>query len=118
MCVWWGKSGYDAGIGKSENSIRSRDVLMCSERYAEDIPLRFPNTQFPPTRSLASKQSNAKPRSFSALTAAIPDDPAPTTQTLGSPLCSSIASTVAEVDGGVTVIGCEDGAHGLRGCRG
>ena len=32
---------------------------MCSERYAADIPLRFPNTQLPPTRSDASKQSNA-----------------------------------------------------------
>ena len=71
------------GIGKSEYSIRSRDVLMCSERYADDIPLRFPNTQLPPTRSDASKQSNAKPRSCSALTAAIPDEPAPITQTRG-----------------------------------
>ena len=32
MCVWCGKSGYVAGIGKSEYSIRSREVLMCSER--------------------------------------------------------------------------------------
>ena len=57
---------------------------MCSERYADDMPLRFPNTQFPPTRSDASKQSNANPRSCSALTAAIPEEPAPITQTVGS----------------------------------
>ena len=31
--------------------MRSRDVLMCSERYAEDIPLLLPHTQLPPTRS-------------------------------------------------------------------
>ena len=42
MCVWCGKSGYDFGIGKSEYSMRSRDVLMCSERYADDIPLVLP----------------------------------------------------------------------------
>ncbi len=41
--------------------MRSRDVLMCSERYAADIPLRFLKTQLPPTRSEASKQSNGKP---------------------------------------------------------
>ena len=84
MCVWCGKSGYEAGIGKSEYSMRSRDVLMCSERYAADIPLRLLNTQLPPTRSDASKQSNAKPRSCSAFTAAIPEEPAPITQTVGS----------------------------------
>jgi hypothetical protein len=39
--VWCGKSGYDAGIGKSEYVMRSREVLMCSDRYADDIPLRF-----------------------------------------------------------------------------
>jgi hypothetical protein len=49
------------------------------------------NTQLPPTRSLASKQSNANPRSCSAFTAAIPDDPAPITQTLGRRLSSPIA---------------------------
>ena len=59
MCVWCGKSGYDFGIGKSAYSIRSRDVLMCSERYAADIPLRFLNTQMPPTRSDFSKQSKS-----------------------------------------------------------
>ena len=33
---------------------------MCSERYAADIPLRFLNTQLPPTRSDFSKQSNVE----------------------------------------------------------
>ena len=61
MWVWCGKSGYAGGIGKSENSMRSRDVLMCRERYAADIPLRFLKTQLPPMRSEASKQSNGKP---------------------------------------------------------
>ena len=51
MCVWCGKSGYDFGIGKSEYSMRSREVLMCSERYADDIPFVLPHTQLPPTRS-------------------------------------------------------------------
>ena len=37
--------------------MRSRDVLMCSERYADDIPLALPKTQLPPTRSDFSKQS-------------------------------------------------------------
>src|SRR3954449_1841780 len=95
MCVWCGKSGYDLGIGKSANSIRSRDVLMCSERYAEDIPLRFLKTQLPPTRSDFSKQSKSKPRWCSALTAAIPDEPAPSTQTLGR---AGIQSRLAKGD--------------------
>ena len=56
---------------------------MWSERYAADAPLRLPNTHTPPTRSDASKQSNGMPRSCSSLTAAIPDDPAPITQTDG-----------------------------------
>ena len=38
-------------------------------------------TQFPPTRSDFSKQSKAIPRCASALTAAIPEEPAPITQT-------------------------------------
>src|ERR1700730_17726702 len=57
---------------------------MCSERYAEDIPFLLPNTQFPPTRSDFSKQSNGIPRSCSAFAAAMPDEPAPTTQATGS----------------------------------
>ncbi len=56
---------------------------MCSERYAEDIPLVLPNTQLPPTRSDFSKQSNGIPRSCSALAAAIPEEPAPITQAEG-----------------------------------
>ena len=84
ICVWCGKSGYVAGIGKSAYSIRPRDVLMCSDRYAADMPLRFLKTQLPPMRSDASKQSNPKPRWCSALTAAIPEEPAPITQTVGS----------------------------------
>src|ERR1700722_4673964 len=41
------------------------------------MPLVFSNTQLPPTRSDFSKQSNAIPRSYSALAAVIPDEPAP-----------------------------------------
>ena len=36
---------------------------MCSVEYAEDIPLRLPSTQLPPTRSGFSKRSNGIPRS-------------------------------------------------------
>ena len=54
---------------------------MCSDRYADDMPLEFLKTQLPPTRSVFSKQSNAIPRWASALTAAMPDEPAPMTQT-------------------------------------
>src|SRR3954471_16724367 len=64
--------------------MRSREVLMCSDRYAADIPLRFPNTQLPPMRSDFSKQSNSMPASCSFFAAAIPDDPAPITHALGS----------------------------------
>src|SRR5881398_209612 len=101
MWVWCGKSGYDLGIGKSEYSIRSREVLMCSDRYADDIPLRLPNTQLPPTRSDFSKQSNGIPRSWSALAAAIPEEPAPITAAWGS---SVIASTLIKNDGGVKFV--------------
>ena len=69
---------------KSEYSIRSREVLMCSELYEDDIPLRLPNTQLPPTRSDFSKQSTEMPRSWRLLTAAIPEEPAPITQAVGS----------------------------------
>src|SRR3954462_10474698 len=64
--------------------MRSREVLMCSERYADDIPLRLPNTQLPPIRSLFSKQSNGIPASFSFLAAAMPDEPAPMMHAVGS----------------------------------
>jgi 8-oxo-dGTP diphosphatase len=43
--------------------------------------LALRKTQFPPTRSDFSKQSNSIPRCASALTAAMPDEPAPTTHT-------------------------------------
>src|SRR3954452_16419584 len=71
-------------MGKSEYSMRAREVLMCSERYADDIPFRLPNTQLPPTLSLFSKQSNGMPASLSLLAAAMPDDPAPITHAVGS----------------------------------
>jgi hypothetical protein len=64
--------------------MRSREVLMCSDRYAADIPLRLPNTQLPPIRSDFSSTSNWIPASCSFLAAAIPDDPAPITQAVGS----------------------------------
>ena len=57
---------------------------MCSERYADDIPFLLPKTQLPPTRSDFSKQSNGIPRSCSAFAAAMPEEPAPMTQTDGS----------------------------------
>ena len=50
---------------------------MCSVEYDEDIPLRLPNTQLPPTLSDASKQSKGMPRSASAFAAVIPEEPAP-----------------------------------------
>src|SRR4051812_14694946 len=64
--------------------MRSRLVLMCRLRYADDIPLRLPNTQLPPTRSLFSKTSNGTCASWSFLAAAMPDEPAPMMQAVGS----------------------------------
>src|SRR3954468_2762928 len=64
--------------------MRSREVLMCSVRYADDIRFLLPNTQLPPTRSLFSKQSNGIPASFSFLAAAMPDEPAPMMHAVGS----------------------------------
>src|SRR3954451_2153262 len=64
--------------------MRSRLVLMCRLRYADDIPLRLPKTQLPPTRSLFSKTSNEMPASWSFLAAAMPDEPAPMMQAVGS----------------------------------
>src|SRR3954451_14810910 len=84
MYEWWQKSGHSLGIGKSEYSIRSREVLMCSDRYAADIPLRFPNAQLPPTSSDFSKTSNGIPCSWRTFAPAIPDEPAPTMHTVGS----------------------------------
>ena len=56
---------------------------MCSERYAELMPLALPHTQLPPTRSDVSKHVTSNPRSRSALTAVMPEDPAPITQVRG-----------------------------------
>src|SRR3954471_22913836 len=64
--------------------MRSRLVLMCRLRYADDIPLRLPKTQLPPTRSLFSKTSTGMPASFSFFAAAMPEEPAPMMQALGS----------------------------------
>src|SRR5258705_12908425 len=66
--------------------MRSRDVLMCRSRYADETRFLLAKTQFPPTRSESSKQSNGIPRSFRAFAPAIPDEPAPITQTRGSVL--------------------------------
>src|SRR3954447_19401492 len=62
---------------------------MCSDRYDDEMPFALPQTQLPPTRSDSSKQSNGMPRSFSTLAAAMPLDPAPTMQTLGSGIGSA-----------------------------
>src|SRR3954467_9003787 len=64
--------------------MRSRLVLMWRERYADDMPLRLPKTQLPPTRSLFSKTSKGMPASWSFLAAAMPLEPAPMMQALGS----------------------------------
>ncbi len=64
--------------------MRSREVLMCSPRYAADMPLVLPKTQLPPTRSDASNTTNGTWRSFSAFAAAIPEEPAPMIATDGS----------------------------------
>src|SRR3954454_16802072 len=72
-------------MGKSEYAITGFEVLMCSERYADDIPLRLPNTQLPPTRSDFSKQSYGSPRSRRALAAAMPEEPAPMMHESGRP---------------------------------
>jgi hypothetical protein len=47
------------------------------------MPFLLAKTQLPPTRSEASKQVNGTPRSWSALAAAIPDEPAPMTAAVG-----------------------------------
>src|SRR3954447_1700241 len=64
--------------------MRSRLVLMWRVREAGDIPLRMPENQLPPTRSLFSKTSNEMPASWSFLAAAMPDEPAPMMQAVGS----------------------------------
>src|SRR4051794_12673836 len=94
---------------------------MCSERYADDMPLRLPNTQLPPTRSLFSKQSNAMPASFSFFAAAIPEEPAPITQAVGSErgvIISSLASSVEfpkpMLDPTTTAVGTWSGGRFMR----
>ena len=47
------------------------------------MPFLLPKTQLPPTRSEASKHVNGTPRSWSALAAAIPEEPAPMTAAVG-----------------------------------
>src|SRR5512144_2206784 len=64
--------------------MRSREVLMCKERYAAERRFGLRKAQLPPTRLDISKQSNGSSRSASALTTAIPLEPAPLTQTVGS----------------------------------
>src|SRR5581483_6620805 len=59
-------------------------MSMCSERYAEDVPLGFWKYQFPPTSSDASKQVCGTPKSLSDLHAVKPLTPAPITHTDGS----------------------------------
>src|SRR6478736_8182448 len=97
MWSWRGKSGYDFGIGKSEYSMRSREVLMCSDLYEDETPLLLRNTQLPPTRSPSSKQSNARPRSCRAFAAAIPVEPAPITHVRVASL--DIVSPLGEAGG-------------------
>ncbi len=63
------------------------------------MPLRLPNTQLPPTRSDFSKQSNGSPALVQRLGAAMPEDPAPITQTLGS--SAVMDGSVRNDDGGV-----------------
>src|SRR4051794_1279045 len=82
--------------------MRSREVLMCSDRYADDMRFLLPKTQLPPTRSLFSKQSNGMPASFSFFAAAMPDEPAPMTQAVGgSRPKRAIAPGQTESDTGV-----------------
>src|SRR4051794_28711457 len=57
---------------------------MCSDRYADERPFLFLNSQLPPTSSLISKQSNGTPLSLSALAMDNPLMPAPTMQALGN----------------------------------
>ena len=63
---------------------------MKSERYAADIPLSFMYRQLPPTADPFSKQSNGIPRAWRTWQAAMPDEPAPITQTVPSDLSAAI----------------------------
>src|SRR3954464_1813740 len=90
-------------MGKSAYSIRSREVLMCNERYADDISFLLPKTQLPPTRSDFSSTSTSMPASRNFLAAAMPDEPAPITQAVGS-FESGIATVhLSKVDGTVNL---------------
>ena len=75
---------------------------MCSDRYADDMPFLLPNTQLPPTRSLFSKTSTARPRAASSLATGSPLEPAPTTQVRGQ------GGHVRDA----TAPACQDPAHG------
>ena len=84
--------------------MRSRDVLMASERYAALFPFLFLNTQSPPTRSLSSKQSNGTSASRSAFATASPDEPAPITHVFArsveggrGSMCGVFATAIARV---------------------
>ena len=66
------------------------------------MPLVFSKTQLPPIRSDASKQVTSSPRSLSFLRAAMPEDPAPMTATVGSWVMQDLSGN-GERDGGVTV---------------
>src|SRR4051812_2756391 len=99
--------------------MRSREVLMCSDRYADDISFLLPKTQLPPIRSDFSNTSNSRSASWSFLAAAIPEEPAPTTHAVGSfgrgfrTIRTALPSR-DEVDSGVS-FALADGCVKLRG---
>src|SRR3954465_4679906 len=68
-------------MGKSANEIRSFEVSMWSERYADERPLGLRKYQLPPTSSEASKHVCSMPLSRSALHETSPLTPAPMTAT-------------------------------------
>lgn len=57
------------------------------------MPLVFSKTQLPPIRSDTSKQVTSSPRSLSFLRAAMPEDPAPMTATVGAGSCRTSQGT-------------------------
>src|SRR3954464_10851719 len=76
---------------------------MCSDRYADDIRFRLPKTQLPPTRSYFSSTSTSIPASRNFFAAAIPDEPAPITQAVGSGRLVMAGRASSEVDGTVNL---------------
>jgi len=58
-----------------------REEFARSDLYADARPLSLPYRQLPPTAEPISKQSNGIPRACRTWHDAIPDDPAPITQT-------------------------------------